>query len=117
MAQFSFDFSAPQAAWQVPAQVRRLIDEGALFVVNHSGGKDSQAMLIRLHAVIPADQLLIVHADLPEVDWEGIRAVTLSAGDEVEIVGRHYTVRFPQKQDVCQYPSLSDPIHFDPAAR
>lgn len=73
MAQFAFDFSAPQATWQVPAQVQRLIDDGALFVVNHSGGKDSQAMLIRLHAIIPADQLLIVHADLPEVDWEGIQ--------------------------------------------
>lgn len=29
-------------------QIDRLIAEGALFVANHSGGKDSQAQLIRL---------------------------------------------------------------------
>lgn len=53
--------------------IQNLIGRGALFVVNHSGGKDSQAMLIELRAVIPAAQLLVIHADLPEVDWPGIR--------------------------------------------
>ena len=43
---------------------------------------------------------------------EVARAVTLAAGDEVEIEGRRYTVRFPQKQDAREYPNLSDPIHF-----
>lgn len=54
---------------------------------------------------------------LAEMQAAADRAVTLTAGDEVEIEGRHYTVRFPQKQDAREYPSLSDPIHFDPAAR
>jgi DNA sulfur modification protein DndC len=50
-----------------------LIQRGALFVINHSGGKDSQAMTSYLRSVVPHDQLVIVHAELPEVDWEGIR--------------------------------------------
>lgn len=48
-----------------------LISMGALFVVNHSGGKDSQAMLIRLLERIPRSQLVVVHASLGEVEWEG----------------------------------------------
>lgn len=50
-----------------------LIARGALFVVNHSGGKDSQAMLLRLVERVPRRQLLLIHADLPGVDWEGIQ--------------------------------------------
>lgn len=43
----------------------------ALFVANHSGGKDSQAMLIRLAALVPAHRLLVIHASLGEVEWPG----------------------------------------------
>lgn len=56
----------------LPLKIIQLIVRGALFVVNHSGGKDSQAMLIRLRqAGVPNDQLLIVHADLGRVEWAG----------------------------------------------
>ncbi|MGH3711778.1 MAG: phosphoadenosine phosphosulfate reductase family protein, partial [Pseudonocardiaceae bacterium] len=55
----------------VPAQVQSLIEQGALFVVNHSGGKDSQAMLIVLRGLVPEEQLVVVHAELPGVEWEG----------------------------------------------
>jgi 3'-phosphoadenosine 5'-phosphosulfate sulfotransferase (PAPS reductase)/FAD synthetase len=48
-----------------------LIARGALFVINHSGGKDSQAMMIRLLKVVPREQLLVVHASLGEIEWEG----------------------------------------------
>jgi 3'-phosphoadenosine 5'-phosphosulfate sulfotransferase (PAPS reductase)/FAD synthetase len=48
-----------------------LIAAGALFVANHSGGKDSQAMLIRLLERVPRAQLVVVHAALGEVEWEG----------------------------------------------
>ena len=51
-------------------QIRKLIRDGALFVVNHSGGKDSQAMLLRLARIVPKDQLVIVHAHLPGVEWD-----------------------------------------------
>lgn len=48
-----------------------LIAARALFVVNHSGGKDSQAMMIRLLQVVPRGQLVVVHASLGEVEWPG----------------------------------------------
>lgn len=56
---------------QVNIEISELINRGALFVVNHSGGKDSQAMFIKLREIVPADQLLVVHADLPKADWAG----------------------------------------------
>lgn len=55
----------------VSAEINTLITEGALFVINDSAGKDSQAMKILLMKVIPHRQLVIVHANLPEVEWEG----------------------------------------------
>lgn len=51
--------------------VESAISSGALFVVNHSGGKDSQAMLSRLASRISASQILVIHAHLPEVEWPG----------------------------------------------
>lgn len=52
--------------------ITELIRRGALFVVNHSGGKDSQAMFDYLYGFVPHDQLLVVHAILPEVEWDGV---------------------------------------------
>ncbi len=43
----------------------------ALFVVSHSGGKDSQAMMIELVRLIPQDRLLVVHASLGDMEWPG----------------------------------------------
>ena len=57
---------------EIPQEVREEIQRGSLFVLNHSGGKDSQAMTILLSRVVPEKQILIIHAELPEVDWEGI---------------------------------------------
>jgi DNA sulfur modification protein DndC len=56
---------------RIQRHVVELRDRGALFVVNHSAGKDSQAMLIVLRRVVPDHQLLIIHADLGEVEWDG----------------------------------------------
>lgn len=52
-------------------QIQNLIARRGLFVVSHSGGKDSQAMMIRLLEIVPREQLLVVHASLGEVEWEG----------------------------------------------
>lgn len=72
------------------AEINALIHRGALFVINHSAGKDSQAMAIVLRQRIPARQLLVIHADLGEVEWPGnvdhIRATT---GDLPLIVCRN----------------------------
>jgi 3'-phosphoadenosine 5'-phosphosulfate sulfotransferase (PAPS reductase)/FAD synthetase len=51
--------------------IDQLVHDGALFIINDSGGKDSQAMKILLARIIPHHQLVIVHAHLPEVEWEG----------------------------------------------
>ena len=42
-----------------------------LYVINHSGGKDSQAMTAWLAARIPHEQLLLIHAPLGRVEWPG----------------------------------------------
>lgn len=56
---------------QVPEQIIDLIARGAMFVINHSGGKDSQAMCLLLRDLVPVAQRVIVHADLGEVEWPG----------------------------------------------
>ena len=73
--------SARRQSIFLPPAVQAEVDAGALFVVNHSGGKDSQAMLILLRRVIPRDQLLVIHADLQGEEWDGteehVRATSL----------------------------------------
>lgn len=51
--------------------IQSLIDRGALFFSNHSGGKDSQAMFAYLRSIVPPEQLIVIHSHLPEVEWEG----------------------------------------------
>ncbi len=55
------------------SQIQNLIDRGALFVINHSAGKDSQAMTIHLKSIVPSGQLMVVHADLGRVEWPGVQ--------------------------------------------
>lgn len=43
----------------------------ALYVCNHSGGKDSQAMYLYLKRIIPPENLIVIHAHLPQVEWAG----------------------------------------------
>ena len=52
---------------------KKLIDQGAIFYCSHSGGKDSQAMYAMLHNIVPHDQIVVVHADLGEVEWTGVK--------------------------------------------
>lgn len=72
---------------QAPEQIIDLVARGALFVINHSGGKDSQAMYLMLRDLVPAAQRIIVHADLGEVEWPGavdhIKATT--AGEPLHV--------------------------------
>lgn len=58
---------------ELPTLMADLVDQGALFFCSHSGGKDSQAMYLYLRDKIPADQLVLVHADLSDVEWEGVQ--------------------------------------------
>lgn len=52
--------------------IQQLIDAGALFFCSHSGGKDSQAMYCLLRLIIPHDQIVVIHANLGEVEWTGV---------------------------------------------
>lgn len=52
-------------------EIKNLIERKALFVVSHSGGKDSQAMYLWIKENVPTDQIHVIHADLPGVEWEG----------------------------------------------
>lgn len=61
--------SAPET--QLTDDVRSLVERGALFALGDSGGKDSQAMRIRVAAMVPREQLLVVHATLGDVEWPG----------------------------------------------
>lgn len=54
---------------EIPKDVGGLVASGALFVANHSGGKDSRAQLIKLLEVVPAEQMFVVYASLGEMEW------------------------------------------------
>lgn len=57
----------------LPAHIQELVADGALFVINHSGGKDSQAMFSHITKRVPAEQIVVVHADLGRVEWGGVQ--------------------------------------------
>lgn len=61
--------SAPET--QLTDEVRSLVERGALFALGDSGGKDSQAMRLRVAAMVPREQILVVHATLGDVEWPG----------------------------------------------
>ena len=53
------------------AFIKSQVQLGAIFYCSHSGGKDSQAMAILLQQLVPAEQIVYIHADLGEVEWQG----------------------------------------------
>lgn len=67
-------------------QIRELIESGAQFFVGHSGGKDSQAMFAVLSKIVPADQLSVVHADLGDVEHDGVKGFIRSNIDDKELL-------------------------------
>lgn len=101
----------------VADQIDSLIAAGALFVANHSGGKDSQAQLIRLLERVPAAQLLVVHASLGAMEWPGAMEL---ARDQAAAAGLPFIVaqakktllqmvehRFVSRPEVPSWPSAS----------
>lgn len=71
----------------IPDFILTLIARGALFVINHSGGKDSQAMYLYVRRFVPAAQILLVHADLGEVEWAGAKEhiAATTAGEPLSV--------------------------------
>lgn len=88
-------------------ELASLVARNALFVVNHSAGKDSQAMLLYLREIgIPEDQMLIVHADLGEVEWDGVLDhIHATAGNIPIITARSKTSFFAMVERRGMFPS------------
>jgi len=63
-------------------------ENAQVIFVNHSGGKDSQAMLAKLILMGFKGKLVIVHADLGEMEWEPMHnwIKSISFGLEVNVV-------------------------------
>lgn len=109
-------------------KIADFIARGAVFYVSHSGGKDSQAMYIALSRQVPASQIVVVHADLGEVEWDGIQghiAATTAHPLHVVKAGKSFfdmvAHRAKTRPDVPPWPSSAarqctsdlkrDPIH------
>ena len=109
-------------------EIQILIERGAVFYVSHSGGKDSQAMYAELVTSIPTDQVVVVHADLGEIEWTGVQDhINATVSHTVNVVQAVKTFfqmverRFESRPDVPSWPSSAarqctsdlkrDPIH------
>ena len=88
-----------------------------LFVVNHSGGKDSQALLIEMSRRVPLSQIVVIHASLGDIEWPGALE---HARDQAEALGVPFIVakatktfeemverRFASRPGVPSFPSSS----------
>ena len=91
----------------MPGEIRAMLDAGALFAVNHSAGKDSQAMLISLRRMgVPDSQIVVVHADLGEVEWPGnIEHIRSTMGDVPLIIARARKSFFDMVEHRQMFPS------------
>ncbi|SSB97860.1 3'-phosphoadenosine 5'-phosphosulfate sulfotransferase (PAPS reductase)/FAD synthetase [Pseudomonas sp. 43mfcvi1.1] len=102
---------------KLDANVEALVASGALFVANHSGGKDSQAQLIKLLEVIPPSQMIVAHACLGEMEWPGAmelaRDQAVAAGLPFILARANKTLlemverRFESRPEVPSWPSAS----------
>ena len=61
--------SIDNARFPLLSECWAMIQAGALVVLNHSGGKDSQAMTILLSRIVPRAQLVAVHDGQPMCVW------------------------------------------------
>ena len=77
----------PSADIPIPLECGDMIRRGALFALNVSGGKDSQAMSLLVAGVVPHDQIVAVHAPLGEVEWPGtIEHIERTLPDRVPLI-------------------------------
>jgi DNA sulfur modification protein DndC len=63
-------------------EVKEIIEQGGFVFVSHSGGKDSQAMYLLLKKIVPKKQLFVIHADLGQVEWSGVKEHIQATVDE-----------------------------------
>lgn len=89
-----------------------MIERGAIFYVSHSGGKDSQAMYAALMQIVPPDQIVVVHADLGIIEWDGVQDhIRATISHELNVVRAGKTFfdmvrrRAKNRPDVPAWPS------------
>lgn len=95
-------------------QFQELVERGAIFYVSHSGGKDSQAMYALLSRLVPSEQICVVHADLGEIEWDGVQdhiRATIDHDLHVVTAGKSFfdmvERRSQTRPDVPPWPSSS----------
>ncbi len=94
------------------AAIVAFADRGAIFYVAHSGGKDSMAQYAALKKFVPASQIVVVHADLGEVEHEGTQDhIRANIEHPLNVVRAEKTFfdmvrrRFETRPDVPSWPS------------
>lgn len=101
--------------------IKSLVDKGYIFYCSHSGGKDSQAMYALLKQFVPHEQISVVHADLGEVEWDGVKGhiesniehqlnvvkAVWKDGSEKDLLG-YVKHRFKVRPDAPSWPSSAN---------
>lgn len=102
----------PDHPAMTPANDLSHIDPDAIYYVSHSGGKDSQAMYARVRELVPDDRIVVVHADLGEVEWEGAQDhIRANSGHQLHVVRANKTLldmvrqRHAKRPDAPCWPS------------
>ena len=76
---------------QIDDKLTQLANQGAIFYVNSSGGKDSQMTFLKVARLVPREQIQVVHADLGEMDWPDLPAhIEATSGAKPAIVKSHW---------------------------
>ncbi|WP_299076177.1 phosphoadenosine phosphosulfate reductase family protein [uncultured Paraglaciecola sp.] len=94
--------------------IQQHVEDGAIFYVSHSGGKDSQAMYSMLIDIVPHDRIVVVHADLGEVEWTGVQGhIKTTVSHDLNVVRASKTLlsmvesRFATRPEVPSWPSAA----------
>lgn len=92
------------APWQQDEDWVPDFHEYDVILVNSSAGKDSQAMLTRIveeadKVGFPRDKIVVVHADLGRVEWEGSKSL---AQQQAEQYGLRFEVVKREKNDLVE---------------
>ena len=72
--------------------IQKMIDNpDAIFYCSHSGGKDSQAMYSMLSKLLPPERIVVLHADLGEVEWAGTQEhINRNITHDLNVVAAYY---------------------------
>lgn len=90
------------------------VARGAIFYIGSSGGKDSQCMYLALKKFVPSHLIVVVHADLGEVEHEGTQDhIRATIDHPLHVVRANKTFfdmvlrRFATRPDVPSWPSTA----------